>query len=154
MRCLRSGARTLLRGYAASSLRGDATVVATTVFASYAALEWPALTYLLLLGALVANMWYIGGSGCFHHARTVGAIVLLSPPSAAPQVRDAINGLPHVVLFVVVVLLVGAATEALRRAAGEAERHAAELRASTTVSSGGWRRCSASRTSSATRTPC
>jgi signal transduction histidine kinase len=95
----------------------------------YGAVLWPASAYLLLLTAVATNIWYLGWSRAL--AVSFGVILLAVAFIAPSQNRSILvsvfKDLPHVVLFIAVVALVGAATEALRRARADAERHVAEL---------------------------
>ena len=95
----------------------------------YGAVLFPASAYLLLLTAVATNIWYLGPSRAL--VLSIGtllvAVAFLAPGEDRSLLVSVFKDLPHVVLFVAIVTLVGAATEQLRRARADAERQAAEL---------------------------
>ena len=122
-------ARQSVRRYMATGLRSDAAAIAIMLAGLYGAVRWPENAYLLLLTAVATNVWYFGRSRAL--ALSIGAILVVVAFIAPTEDRSLLVGvfkdLPHVVLFIVVVALVGRATEVLRRARADAERHASEL---------------------------
>jgi ABC-type multidrug transport system fused ATPase/permease subunit len=123
------GARQSVRGYVVTGLRSDAAAIAIMLAGLYGAVLWPANAYLLLLTAVATNIWYLGRSRAL--VLSIGVILLavafIAPSEDRSVLVSVFKDLPHVVLFLAVVTLVGAATEQLRRARADAERHVAEL---------------------------
>ena len=123
------GARQSVRRYVVTSLRSDAVAIAIMLGGLYAAVLFPTSAYLLLLTAVATNIWYLGRSRAL--VLSIGviaiAIAFVAPGQDRTILVSVFKDLPHVVLFVAVVALVGAATEQLRRAQADAERHVAEL---------------------------
>ncbi len=123
------GARQSVRRYVGTGFRRDAAAIAIMLAALYGAVLWPANAYLLLLTALATNIWYLGRSRAL--VLSIGVILVAVAVIAPSEDRSLLVGvfkdLPHVLLFIAVVTLVGAATEVLRRARADAERHVAEL---------------------------
>jgi signal transduction histidine kinase len=121
--------RQSVRRYVDTGLRRDAAAVAITLAGLYGAFSWPENAYLLLLTAVAANFWFLGWSRALVLSSVVFlvAIAFIAPSEDRSLLVRVFKDLPHVVLFIAVVALVGAATEALRRARADAERHVAEL---------------------------
>src|SRR6186997_609838 len=123
------GARQSVRRYVVTGLRSDAAAIAITLAGLYGAFLWPENAYLLLLTAVAINIWYFGQTRAL--ALTIGtilvAVAFVAPTEDSALLARVFKDLPHVALFVAVVALVGRATEVLRRARADAERHAAEL---------------------------
>ena len=123
------GARQYVRRYVHTRLRPDATAVAITLAGLYGAFLWPESAYLLLLTAVATNIWYLGQSRAL--VLSIGvilvAVAFIAPTEDSSVLVRVFKDLPHVVLFAAVVALVGRATEVLRRARADAERHVAEL---------------------------
>lgn len=114
---------------AGSRWAGHASVVVVTLVACYGAAARPSVAYMLLLTAVAANMWFLGRVRALPITLgTIGLVALVAPPSAAPQLRLMVKDPPHMVLFVAIVVLIGAATNTLLRARQGAEQHAAALR--------------------------
>jgi signal transduction histidine kinase/Skp family chaperone for outer membrane proteins len=90
---------------------------------------WPENAYLLLLTAVATNIWYFGrGRALVLSIGVILVVVAFIAPSQDKSVLVRVfKDWPHVALFIAVVALVAAATETLRRARAEAERHVAEL---------------------------
>jgi signal transduction histidine kinase len=106
----------------------DSAVVGTTLLACYAAARWPANAYLLLLTAVSGSIWYAGRLRAVVLAfGTMLLAAAISPFVGGPPLLAVIKDPPHLVLFVAVVALIGAAVETLRRARAAAEQHVAEL---------------------------
>jgi len=122
------GARQFVHQYVRTGLRTDAAAIAITLAGLYGAILWPESAYLLLLTAVATNIWYLGRSRALVLSI---AVILVAGAFIAPTDRALLarvfKDLPHVVLFIAIVGLVGAATEALRRARVDAERNVAEL---------------------------
>jgi signal transduction histidine kinase len=125
---LSMGARQFVHQYMRAGLRADAAAIAITLTGLYGAILWPESAYLLLLTAVATNIWYLGRSRAL--VLSIG-VILVAGAFIAPTDRALLarvfKDLPHVVLFIAIVALVGAATEALRRARADAERNVAEL---------------------------
>ena len=123
------GARQSVRRYVGAGLRPDAAAIAITLAGLYGAFLWPESAYLLLLTAVATNIWYLGRSRAL--VLSIGvilvAVAFIAPTEDRSLLVRVFKDLPHVVLFIAVVALVGAATEVLRRARADAERHVAEL---------------------------
>ena len=123
------GARQSVRRYVDISLRSDAAAIAVMLAGLYGAFLWPENAYLLLLTPVATNIWFLGRSRAV--VLSIGVILVVVAFIAPSQDRSVLvsvfKDLPHVVLFVAVVMLVGAATEQLRRARADAEQQAAEL---------------------------
>ena len=123
------GARQSVRRYVDTSLRSDAAAVAITLAGLYGAFLWPDSAYLLLLTAVATNIWYLGRSRAL--LLSIGVILLavafVAPSEDRSLLVRVFKDLPHMALFVVVVVLVARATEVLRRAQADAERHVVEL---------------------------
>src|SRR6266446_8492185 len=123
------GARQSVRRYLGTGLRSDAAATAVMLAGLYGAVQWPENAYLLLLTAVATNIWYFGRSRAF--VLSIGvilvAVAFIAPSEDRSLLVRVFKDLPHVVLFIAVVSLVGAATEVLRRARADAERHVAEL---------------------------
>jgi len=123
------GARQYVRRYLATSLRPDVAAIAIMLAGLFGAILWPENAYLLLLTAVATNIWYFGRARAL--VLSVGVILIAVAFIAPSADRSILVGVfkdwPHVALFVAVVALVGAATEVLRRARAEAERHVVEL---------------------------
>jgi hypothetical protein len=100
----------------------------------YGAVLWPDSAYMLLLTAVATNVWYLGQSRAL--VLSIGvilvAVAFIAPTEDRSLLVPVFKDLPHVVLFIAVVALVGRATGVLRRARADAERHAAELRKANT----------------------
>jgi signal transduction histidine kinase len=124
------GARQSVRRYVDTSLRSDATATLITLAGLYGAVLWPESAYMLLLAAVATNVWYLGQSRALVLSLGVilVAVAVIAPSEYRPVLVSVFKDLPHVVLFIAVVALVGRATGVLRRARADAERHAAELR--------------------------
>jgi signal transduction histidine kinase len=111
-----------------SSLAHGAAVVVLTASACYAALRWPSTAYLVLLTAVAGSIWLVGRLRAVLLTVTsmiVAAVIarMTAGPPLLPVIKDA----AHVVLFIAVVVLIGAAVETLRRARALAENHSIEL---------------------------
>jgi len=123
------GARQSVRRYLDTSLRSDATAIAITLAGLYGAFLWPENAYLLLLTAVATNIWFLGRSRAL--VLSIGAILVavafIAPTEGRSLLVRVFKDVPHVALFIAIVALVGAATEVLRRARADAERHVAEL---------------------------
>jgi signal transduction histidine kinase len=123
-----SGARQFVRRYVTSSLRSDAAAIAIALAGLCGAVQWSSHAYMLLLTALATNVWYFGRSRAF--VLSIG-VILIAVAFIAPTDRTLVvrvfKDVPHVLLFVAVVALVGRATEVLRRARADADLHVAEL---------------------------
>jgi signal transduction histidine kinase len=123
------GALQSVRRYFATSFRFDAAAVVIMLAGLYGAFLWPENAYLLLLTAVATNIWYFGRTRAL--VLSVGVILVVAAFLASGEDRSLLvrvfKDLPHVLLFVAVMALVGAATEVLRRAQADAERHVAEL---------------------------
>src|ERR1700693_724497 len=123
------GARQSVRRYMGTGLRSDAAAIAITLAGLYGAVLWPANAYMLLLTAVATNIWYLGRSRAL--VLSIGvilvAVAFIAPSEDRSVLVSVFKDLPHVVLFIAVVTLVGAATEVLRRARADAERNVAEL---------------------------
>ena len=123
------GVRQSVRHYMDTGLRQDAGAVAITLAGLDGAFLWPDSAYLLLLIAVAANIWYFGRTRAL--VVSIGVILVVVAFLAPSQDRFVLvrvfKDLPHVALFIAVVALVGAATEVLRRARADAERHVTEL---------------------------
>jgi signal transduction histidine kinase len=122
------GARQFVRRYVSTSLPGDAAAIAIALAGLYGAVQWSDHAYMLLLTALATNTWYFGRSRAL--VLSIG-VILIAVAFIAPTDRALLlrmfKDVPHVLLFIAVVALVGRATEVLRRARADAERHVAEL---------------------------
>src|SRR4051812_10911993 len=117
------------RRYARSSLRADIAAIAITALACYAAVAWPTIAYLLLLTAVATNIWRLGALRAL--VISLGVIALLFgffiPMSDKTRFARVFKDVPHLVFFFIIVGLVSAATEVLRRARAQAENHVREL---------------------------
>jgi signal transduction histidine kinase len=103
-------------------------VVVITALASYAALRWPANSYLLMLIAVAGGVWLAGPlRGVLLAAGTMIVAASIIRLTTADPLLPVIKDPAHIVLFIVVVVLIGAAVETLRRARLLAEQHSAEL---------------------------
>jgi signal transduction histidine kinase len=122
-------ARQFVRRYVDTSLRHDAAAIAVMLAGLYGAFVWPENAYLLLLTAVATNIWYFGrGRALVLSIGVILVVVAFIAPSEDKSVLVRVfKDWPHVALFIAVVALVAAATETLRRARAEAERHVAEL---------------------------
>ncbi|MFL5481965.1 MAG: ATP-binding protein [Gemmatimonadaceae bacterium] len=118
-----------LRRNADTGLRGDIVAIGITALACYAAVAWPTIAYLLLLTAVATNIWRLGALRAL--AISLGVIALLFafliPTSDKSVFVRVFKDVPHVVFFSIVVALVSAATEMLRRARAVAETHVLKL---------------------------
>src|SRR5438132_13414209 len=118
-----------VRRYARTGLRADIAAIAITALACYAAVAWPTIAYLLLLTAVATNIWRLGALRAL--VISLGIIALLFaffiPTSDKTLFARVFKDVPHVVFFFLIVGLVSAATEVLRRARAEAEIHVLEL---------------------------
>ncbi len=106
----------------------EVAIVVTTAFACYGAFRWPAYAYLLLLTAVAGGIWFVGRLRAI--LLTVGTMIVaasIAQMQGGSALSLIIKDPPHVVLFIAVVALIGAAVETLRRARALAEQHAAEL---------------------------
>src|SRR5258708_29545989 len=106
----------------------EVAIVVTTAFACYGAFRWPAYAYLLLLTAVAGGIWFVGR--LLPSLLTVGTMIVaasIAQMQGGSALSLIIKDPPHVVLFIAVVALIGAAVETLRRARALAEQHAAEL---------------------------
>src|SRR5258708_8937025 len=106
----------------------DAAVVATTALACYGAFRWPAYSYLLMVTAGAGGVWFVGRLRAI--LLTIGTMIVaasIARMEGGSALSLIIKDPPHVVLFIAVVALIGAAVETLRRARALAEEHAAEL---------------------------
>ena len=123
------GARQSVRRYVDISLRFDAAAIAIMLAGLYGAFLWPDNAYLLLLTAVATNIWYFGrGRALVLSIGVILVVVAFIAPSEDKSVLVRVfKDWPHVALFIAVVALVAAATETLRRARAEAERHVVEL---------------------------
>jgi len=123
------GARQYVRRYLATSLRFDAAAIAIMLAGLIGAVLWPANAYLLLLTAVATNIWYFGRTRALVLSLGVilVAVAFIAPSADRSILVGVFKDWPHVALFIAVVALVGAATEVLRRARAEAERHVVEL---------------------------
>jgi signal transduction histidine kinase len=122
----RFGLESCLRGEA--SVSRVAAVAVVTSSACYAALQWPANAYLLLLTAVAAGIWLVGPLWAVLLTAASMIIAALSARLAAgPSLLPVIKDPAHVVLFIAIVVLIGAAVETLRGAGALAEEHATEL---------------------------
>ncbi|HEX6627933.1 MAG TPA: GAF domain-containing sensor histidine kinase [Gemmatimonadaceae bacterium] len=123
------GARQSVRRYVVTGLRSDAAAVAIMLAGLYGAVLFPASAYLLLLTAVATNIWYLGRTRAI--VLSVGvilvAVAFLAPGEDRTVLVSVFKDVPHVVLFIAVVTLVGVANEQLRRARADAERQADEL---------------------------
>jgi signal transduction histidine kinase len=123
------GARQSVRRYVVTSLRSDAAAIAIMLAGLYGAVLFPASAYLLLLTAVATNIWYLGRTRAL--VLSIGvilvAVAFLAPGQDRATLISVFKDLPHVVLFIAVVTLVGVANEQLRRARADAEKQAAEL---------------------------
>jgi signal transduction histidine kinase len=121
-------ARQSVRRYLSTSLLSDAGAIAIALAGLYAAIQWSGHAYMLLLTAVATNIWFLGRSRAL--VLSIG-VILVAIAFIAPTDRSLLlrvfKDVPHVVLFIAIVALVGAATEVLRRARADAERHVAEL---------------------------
>jgi signal transduction histidine kinase len=117
------------RRYVNSDLRRDGAAIATTLVAWSASVQWPSISYLLLVTAFAINIWYLGRSRAL--ALTLGVLVVvaafLAPSVGRVLLVRVFKDVPHFALFVIVLALVGSATEALKRARAAAEEHVAAL---------------------------
>jgi signal transduction histidine kinase len=117
------------RRYAQTGLRRDIGAIAITALACAAAVAWPTIAYLLLLTAIATNIWRLGALRAL--VISLGVIALLFaifiPTSDKRVFARVFKDVPHVVFFFVIVGLVSAATEVLRRARAAAENHVLEL---------------------------
>ena len=124
------GARQFVRRYVVTGLRSDAAAIAIMLAGLYAAFLWPDNAYLVLLTAVAINIWYFGRTRAL--ALSIGtilvAVAFIAPTEDRALLARVFKDVPHLALFVAVVVLVGRATEVLRRAQAEAERNATELR--------------------------
>jgi len=118
-----------LRRYVQSGLRGDAIAVLITAIACYAAIAWPTIAYLLLLTAVATNIWRLGPARALPLSIGVMAVLfaLFVPATDKTIVARVFKDTPHAVFFVLIVALVSGATETLRRARAQAEKHVVEL---------------------------
>jgi len=118
-----------VRRYAQTGLRGDIAAIGITGLACYAAVAWPTIAYLLLLTAVATNIWRLGALRAL--VISLGVIALLFaffiPTSDKTLIARVFKDVPHLMFFFVIVGLVSAATEVLRRARAEAEIHVLEL---------------------------
>src|SRR2546430_7944408 len=118
-----------VRRYAQTGLRADIAAIGVTAVACYAAVAWPTIAYLLLLTAVAANIWRLGALRAL--VISLGVIALLFaffiPASDKTLLARVFKDVPHVVFFFIIVGLVSAATEVLRRARAVAENHVREL---------------------------
>lgn len=118
-----------MRRYAQTGLRGDIIAVGITALACYAAVVWPTIAYLLLLTAVATNIWRLGALRAL--VISLGVIALLFaffiPASDKTLYARLVKDVPHVVFFFLIVGLVSAATEVLRRARAQADKHVLEL---------------------------
>jgi signal transduction histidine kinase len=120
--------RGMLGRYARQSLRADATAAGVALLACLAAARWPANAYLLLLTAAVANVWFIDRRRALPVTLgTLALVAVIGSGMGESKLAQVAKDVPHVVLFVTVVVLVDASTDGLRRARAAAERHVAEL---------------------------
>jgi signal transduction histidine kinase len=118
-----------VRRYAQTGFRGDIIAIGITALACYAAVVWPTIAYLLLLTAVATNIWRLGAFRAL--VISLGVIALLFtffiPASDKTLYARVFKDVPHVVFFFLIVGLVSAATEVLRRARAEADKHVLEL---------------------------
>src|SRR5712691_1981859 len=118
-----------LRRYAQTGFRADIAAIAITALACYAAVAWPTIAYLLLLTAVATNIWRLGALRAL--VISLGVIALLFtffiPASDKTLYARVFKDVPHVVFFFLIVGLVSTATEVLRRARAEADKHVLEL---------------------------
>jgi signal transduction histidine kinase len=118
-----------VRHYAQTGFRGDIIAIGITALACYAAVVWPTIAYLLLLTAVATNIWRLGAFRAL--VISLGVIALLFtffiPASDKTLYARVFKDVPHVVFFFLIVGLVSAATEVLRRARAEADKHVLEL---------------------------
>src|SRR5438552_3076087 len=123
------GVGQFVRRYAQTGLRGDIAAIGVTAVACYAAVAWPTIAYLLLLTAVAANIWRLGALRAL--VISLGVIALLFaffiPTSDKTLLARVFKDVPHVVFFFIIVGLVSAATEVLRRARAVAENHVREV---------------------------
>jgi signal transduction histidine kinase len=111
-----------------SSAARGAAVVVLTASACYAALRWPSTAYLVLLTAVAGSVWLVGRLRAV--LLTVVSMIVaavIARMTAGPPLLPVIKDPAHAVLFIAVVILIGAAVETLRRARMVAEEHSAEL---------------------------
>src|SRR5258705_13902255 len=106
------GARQYVRRYVHTGLRPDATAVAITLAGLYGAVLWPDSAYMLLLAAVATNVWYLGQSRALVLSLVVilVTVAVIAPSEYRPVLVSVFKDLPHVVLFIAVVALVGRAT--------------------------------------------
>jgi signal transduction histidine kinase len=118
-----------VRRYAHTGLRADVAAVGITVLACYAAVLWPTIAYMLLLAAVATNIWQLGPMrGLLLTLSIITVLFAFIIPTADKSLLVRVfKDIPHAVLFIVIVALVGAATETLRRARAQAESHVTEL---------------------------
>jgi signal transduction histidine kinase len=116
------------RRYARSGLRADIAAIAITALACYAAVAWPTIAYLLLLTAVATNIWRLGALRALVISITVIALFFsFMIPTSGTLFARVVKDVPHLVFFFIIVGLVSAATEVLRRARAQAENHVREL---------------------------
>ena len=120
-----------VRRYAQTRLGGDIVAIGITALACYAAVAWPTIAYLLLLTAVAFNIWRLGALRALVISVAVTALLFtfFIPTSDKTLFARVFKDVPHVVFFFVIVGLVSAATEVLRRARAVAENHVRELNA-------------------------
>src|SRR6266567_4427668 len=114
------------RRYARTGLRGDIGAIAITALACYAAVAWPTIAYLLLLTAVATNIWRLGALRALVISFGVIALVFaffIPTTSDKTLFARVFKDVPHAVFFFVIVGLVSAATEVLRRARAVADNH-------------------------------
>ena len=120
--------RQSVREYFGSGLRPDIAALAITALAFYAAAALPGGGW--FVAAFAINVWFLGRIRAL--VLTLGAAFLLfsiAPPSGASSFPVSIlHDPPHVLVYIAVVVLVGAATGVARSSRKEAERHAFETR--------------------------
>jgi len=118
-----------VRRYAHTGLRADVAAAGITVLACYAAILWPTIAYMLLLTAVAANIWQLGAMRGLLLTLSIITILFafIIPTADKSLIVRVFKDIPHVVLFIAIVALVGAATEMLRRARAQAESHVTEL---------------------------
>src|SRR6266513_1584691 len=118
-----------VRRYTQTGLRADVAAIGVTALACYAAVAWPTIAYLLLLTAVAFNIWQLGALRALVISLGVSALLfaIFIPTSDKTLFARVFKDVPHVVLFFLIVGLVSAATEVLRRARAVAENHVREL---------------------------
>src|SRR5438046_8512265 len=123
------GVGQFVRRYAQTGLRGDIAAIGITAVACFAAVVWPTIAYLLLLTAVAANICRLGALRALVISLAVIALLFafVIPTSDKTLLAQVFKDVPHVVFFFLIVGLVSAATEVLRRPRAAADNHVLEV---------------------------